>query len=198
MQSRHRTATFRSERGQVSNAEAYTKEELDIIEATLDDDWCEETACWLATLAKVEAERDDARTEQKRLMGIIDDTAIELEQAGQPEGQLINKSAEAVVAERDAARQMCELSDLYLAEKDAAVKERDAMKDVVAIARDEKNVADYHYAHHDPQGTAGRNCPACIARGAYRDRLRAALSLVPSREAGGLGGGAEAGGHGAQ
>lgn len=35
-----------------------------------------------------------------------------------------------------------------------------------------------HYAHHDPKGTAGANCPACHAMRRARERLDELLSLA--------------------
>lgn len=35
---------------------------------------------------------------------------------------------------------------------------------------------DSHYAHHDPKGTAGANCPACIWRGETNARARDAAA----------------------
>lgn len=35
-----------------------------------------------------------------------------------------------------------------------------------------------HYMHHDAMGTAGANCPACLAEGRNRDAIRAAIEAA--------------------
>jgi hypothetical protein len=35
-----------------------------------------------------------------------------------------------------------------------------------------------HYAHHDPMGTAGANCPACKEDRKQRERISAALAAI--------------------
>lgn len=68
----------------------------------------------------------------------------------------------------DVERSMLEAAVDGLAEREATIAR---LRGLLS-----ERVPDSHYAHYDPRGTAGANCPACLARGDWSSRVRDALA----------------------
>lgn len=132
-----------------------------------------------SSITDLESQLESARSSEGMLRALIAllDRDGGQKQAGESLVESCARASHTLVAERHAT--FIEHEEIA-----AAREERSQVLALLQKAREER-CGTSHYAHHDPKGTAGANCPACHASRRLGEALTAAAAILEEEAKGG-------------